>query len=45
MKNMLSAKNIFSCDEGIGTGWGQVAECCEHGSEPFSSIKDWEFLH
>jgi hypothetical protein len=25
-----------------GSGWGQVEGFCEHGNEPFGSIKCWE---
>jgi hypothetical protein len=27
-----------------GSGWGPVADCCEHGNEPSNSIKGGDFL-
>ena len=30
--------------DGAGSGYGQVAGCCECGNEPLGSIKCGEFL-
>jgi hypothetical protein len=27
-----------------GSGWGEMADCCEHGNEPLCFIKGREFL-
>jgi hypothetical protein len=27
-----------------GSGWGPVADCCEHGNEPSGSMKGGEFF-
>ena len=30
--------------DGVGSGWGQVADACEYGNELSGSIKCGEFL-
>jgi len=36
----MLGRRLNSC----GSGWGQVAGCCEYGNEPSCAIKCGEFL-